>query len=199
MGLSISAFEFLFCCVDLSKKHPFPESILWSLPIEVSSVVTGRSKLVFLPQNTSPSYPDLCPPSNLHKWLRKVRHPNHHWRRFGLLPDTYLKIWNRGVQRNETNVSVLMSLLDLLRYTPSQTQMTPMVSVITVCKGTYASVRPYRHTYGNYGIWLQTWTRVIVNRCIGKIIARDPSLVASWLYRTAVTRTLVTCRRYTVL
>ena len=31
------------------------------------------------------------------------------------------------------------------------------------CKGTYASVRPYRHTYGNYGIRLQTWTRVIVN------------------------------------
>jgi len=47
------------------------------------------------------------------------------------------------------------------------------------CKGTYASVRPYRHTYGNYGIRLQTWTRVIVNRCIGKIIARDLSLVAS--------------------
>ena len=30
------------------------------------------------------------------------------------------------------------------------------------CKGTYASVRPYRHTYGNYGIRLQTWARVIV-------------------------------------
>jgi len=51
------------------------------------------------------------------------------------------------------------------------------------CKGTYASARPYRHTYGNDGIRLQTWTRVIVNRCIGKIIARDLSLVASWLYR----------------
>jgi len=38
------------------------------------------------------------------------------------------------------------------------------------------------------GIRLQTWTRVIVNRCIGKIIARDLSLVASWLYRMAVTR-----------
>jgi len=36
-------------------------------------------------------------------------------------------------------------------------------------------------------IRLQTWTRVIVNRCIGKIIARDPSLVASRLYRMAVT------------
>jgi len=49
----------------------------------------------------------------------------------------------------------------------------------TACKGTYASARPYRHTYGNDGIRLQTWTRVIVNRCIGKIIARDLSLVAS--------------------
>jgi len=38
------------------------------------------------------------------------------------------------------------------------------------------------------GIRLQTWTRVIVNRCIAKIIARDLSLVASRLYRMAVTR-----------
>jgi len=66
------------------------------------------------------------------------------------------------------------------------------------CKGAYASVRPYRHTYGNYGIRWQTWTRVIVNRCIGKIIARDLSLVASRLYRMAVTRTWVTCRRYII-
>ena len=51
--------------------------------------------------------------------------------------------------------------------------------IVDVCKGTYASVRPYSHTYGNYGIRLQTWTRVIVNRCVGKIIARDLSLVAS--------------------
>jgi hypothetical protein len=29
------------------------------------------------------------------------------------------------------------------------------------------------------GIWLQTWTGVIVNRCIGMIIARDQSLMAS--------------------
>jgi len=29
------------------------------------------------------------------------------------------------------------------------------------------------------GIRLQTWARVIFNRCIGKIIARDLSLVAS--------------------
>jgi len=38
------------------------------------------------------------------------------------------------------------------------------------------------------GIRLQTWTGVIVNRCIGKIIARDLSLVARRLYRMAVTR-----------
>jgi len=56
------------------------------------------------------------------------------------------------------------------------------------CKGTYASVRPHRHMYGNYGIRLQTWTRVIVNRCIRKIIARDLSLVASRLYRMPITR-----------
>jgi len=48
------------------------------------------------------------------------------------------------------------------------------------------------------GIRLQTWTQVIVNRCISKIIARDLSLVASWLYRMAVTRTWVTCRRYII-
>jgi len=38
------------------------------------------------------------------------------------------------------------------------------------------------------GIRLPTWTRVIVNRCIGKIIARDLSPVARRLYRQAVTR-----------
>jgi len=47
------------------------------------------------------------------------------------------------------------------------------------CKGTYASVQPYRHTYCNLGIRLQTCNRVIVNRCIGKIIAGDLCLVAS--------------------
>jgi hypothetical protein len=39
------------------------------------------------------------------------------------------------------------------------------------------------------------WARVIVNRCICKIIARDLSFVGSRLYRMAVTRP-VTCRRY---
>jgi len=63
-----------------------------------------------------------------------------------------------------------------------------MIKLSAACKGTYASVRPYRHTYGDYGIRLQTWTRVIVNRCIGKIISRDLSLVASRLYRMAITR-----------
>jgi len=38
------------------------------------------------------------------------------------------------------------------------------------------------------GIQLQTWTTVIVNRCIGKIIARDLSPVASRLCRIAVTQ-----------
>jgi len=38
------------------------------------------------------------------------------------------------------------------------------------------------------GIRLETWTRVIVNRCICKIIARDQSLVASRLYKMADTR-----------
>ena len=59
----------------------------------------------------------------------------------------------------------------------SQLRMNGQLS--SMCKGTYASVRPYRHTYGYYGIRLQTWTRVIVNRSICKIIARDLSLVAS--------------------
>jgi len=34
---------------------------------------------------------------------------------------------------------------------------------LAICKGTYVSIRPHRHTYGNYGIRLQTWTRVIVD------------------------------------
>ena len=38
------------------------------------------------------------------------------------------------------------------------------------------------------GIRLQMWTRVTVNRCIGKIIAIDPTLVASRLYWMAVSR-----------
>jgi hypothetical protein len=52
----------------------------------------------------------------------------------------------------------------------------------------YASVRPNRHNYGNYAIRLQTWTKLIGNRCIGKNIIRDLSLVVSRLYRMAVTR-----------
>ena len=60
-----------------------------------------------------------------------------------------------------------------------QSQPSGLGDPVAVCNGAYASVRPYRHTCGNYGIRLQTWTRVIVNRCIGKMIARDPSLMAS--------------------
>jgi len=48
------------------------------------------------------------------------------------------------------------------------------------------------------GIQLQTWMQVIVNRCIGKIITKDISLVASWLYRMVVAQTWVTCRRYII-
>jgi hypothetical protein len=40
------------------------------------------------------------------------------------------------------------------------------------------------------GIRLQTWTQVIVNRCIAKIVARDLSLVASRLYRMALNQLL---------
>jgi len=67
------------------------------------------------------------------------------------------------------------------------------------CKGTYASVRPHRHTCGNY------WNTVAnvdasVSRCrsIGKIIARDLRLVASRLYRMAFTWPRVTCRHYII-
>jgi len=57
------------------------------------------------------------------------------------------------------------------------------------CKGTYACVRLHRYTYGIY--W-NTVANVDASdsrcRCIGKIIARDLRLVASRLYRMAVTR-----------
>ena len=66
-------------------------------------------------------------------------------------------------------------------------------------KGTYASVRPHRHMCGNYR---NTVTNVDASdsrcRCIGKIIARDLRLVASRLYRMAVTQPRVTCRRYII-
>jgi hypothetical protein len=49
------------------------------------------------------------------------------------------------------------------------------------------------------GIRLQTWMRVILDVDVyGKIIARDLRLVASRLYRMAVTRPRVTCRRYII-
>jgi len=57
------------------------------------------------------------------------------------------------------------------------------------CKGTYACVRPHRYTYGDYR---NTVANVDASdgrcRCIGKIIASDLSLVATQLYRIAVTR-----------
>jgi len=64
-----------------------------------------------------------------------------------------------------------------------------MFQLLAQCKGAYACVRPHRYTYGNY------WNTVanvdasdIRCRCIGKIIARDLRLMASRLYRMAVTR-----------
>lgn len=53
----------------------------------------------------------------------------------------------------------------------------------------YASIRRCRHMYGNYVILVQTWTHVIVNRSIGKILTTDPRLVASQVYIFAVTWT----------
>jgi hypothetical protein len=62
-------------------------------------------------------------------------------------------------------------------------------SFLSFCKGTYACVRPHRYTYGNYR---NTVANVDASdsrcRCICKIIARDLWLVASRLYRMAVTR-----------
>jgi len=59
----------------------------------------------------------------------------------------------------------------------------------TLCNGTYACVRAHRYTYDNYR---NTVANVDTSdsrcRCIGKIIARDLRLVASRLYRMAVTR-----------
>ena len=67
------------------------------------------------------------------------------------------------------------------------------------------SVRARTPAFGLIGIRmvlrdirLQTWTWVIVNRCIGKIIARDLSLTTSRLYWMTVTRP-VTCRCYNAL
>jgi len=41
------------------------------------------------------------------------------------------------------------------------------------------SVWRYRHLYGTYSIRLEMWTRVMVNRGIGRILDRDLSLVVS--------------------
>ena len=66
-------------------------------------------------------------------------------------------------------------------------------------KGTYVYVRPHRHTYGNYMYTVaQVDSSDIRCRCIGKIIPRDLSHVASGLYIMAVTRPWVTCRYYII-
>jgi hypothetical protein len=84
------------------------------------------------------------------------------------------------------NVSNHISLLGKFE---GQDKVSPFIIIREVCKGTYACVRPHRYTYGIY------WNTVanvdasdIRCRCIGKIIARDLTLVASRLYRMAVTR-----------
>jgi len=70
---------------------------------------------------------------------------------------------------------------------------------ISSCNGTYACVWDDRYTYCNDR---NTVANVDASdsrcRCIAKIIARDLSLVASRLYRKAVTRPRVTCRHYSI-
>jgi hypothetical protein len=67
---------------------------------------------------------------------------------------------------------------------------------VTGCKGAYACVWSHRYPYGNYR---NTVANVDASdsrcRCIGRIIARVLRLVASRLYRMAVTRPWVTCHR----
>jgi len=75
----------------------------------------------------------------------------------------------------------------------------PIFGNHSICMGTYAFVRPYRHTYGNYR---DTVANVDASesrcRCVGKIIARDLRLVACRLYIMAVTRPQVTFRCYSI-
>jgi hypothetical protein len=60
---------------------------------------------------------------------------------------------------------------------------------LTICKGTYAWLRPDRYTYGNYRNLVAN-VHASDTRCrhIGKIIAWNRRLIASRLYRMAVTR-----------
>jgi len=70
---------------------------------------------------------------------------------------------------------------------------------VNICKVTYASVRPHRHTCGKYR---NTVANVDASdsscRCTSMIIARDLRLGAGRLYRMAVTRPRVTCRCYII-
>jgi len=75
-----------------------------------------------------------------------------------------------------------------------------MVSTLyAACEGKYACVRPDGDTYG---IYRTTVANVDAHdtmcRWIGEIIARDLWLVASRLYRMAVTWPRVPCRRYCI-
>jgi hypothetical protein len=105
------------------------------------------------------------------------------WLRISTTVVRLISLWIQVSLQN-----VMRSLILCCINIPCSKDINNFVNVTTPGKGTYARVRPCRHTYGNYGIWFQTWTRVIVNRCIGEIIARDLSIVARRLYRMAVTR-----------
>jgi hypothetical protein len=60
---------------------------------------------------------------------------------------------------------------------------------LTICQGTYACLRPDRYTYGNYSNLVANMDASDIRcRQIGKLIARNQRLIASQLYRMAVTR-----------
>jgi len=57
------------------------------------------------------------------------------------------------------------------------------------CKGTYASIWPWRHTYGHYGYTVSNMdSSDTIYRCTGEFIVTSLSLMASQLYRMAIIR-----------
>jgi len=79
------------------------------------------------------------------------------------------------------------------------------MAMVATCNAVKATVRARTPVFGLIGIRMVI-RDMVANvdasesrcRCIGKIIARDLRLVASRLYRMAVTRPWVTCRRYII-
>ena len=72
-------------------------------------------------------------------------------------------------------------------------------NIYHLCKCTYASVRPDRHTCSNYCNLVANMDATDCRcRWTGKIIARDLRLVASWHYTIAVTQPRMTCRNYSI-